>query len=276
MIDQAAKARAFAALHERPGPLVLPTPWDAGSAKLLTGLGFEALCTSGAGFAFALGRSNGEGQTSRAEVLENARQIAEATDLPVTADLDHGFGDDPETCAETIRMAAATGVVGGSIEDATGRREDPIQPFDRAVARIAAAADAARALPFRFMLTARAENYLHGRKDRADTIARLRAFIAAGADVVYAPGLADPDDIAAIARAVAPTPLDFAAGLYGAGLSVAELAALGVKRINPASSLARAAIGALLRAAEEVKATGTFRYADAAPALSAVNAGFRR
>src|SRR4051812_39484121 len=187
MPTQAEKAAALWALHERPGGFILPNPWDAGSAKLLAALGYEALATTSAGFAFALGRPDGAAAIDRDETLANARAIVEATPLPVSADLENGFGDDPEACAETIRLAAEAGLAGGSIEDATGRAEDPIYPFDLALERVKAAIAAARALPFRFVLVARAENLICGRPDLPDTIRRLEAFADSGADVLYAP-----------------------------------------------------------------------------------------
>ena len=187
--SQAERARAFRALHERPGAFVIPNPWDVGTARILAGLGFEALATTSAGMAFALGRR--DGAVSRDDALAHARTIVGATALPVSADLENGFGDAPETVAETIRLAAGTGLVGGSIEDATGDPDRPIYDRSLAVERIAAAVEAARALPFPFTLTARAENFLHGRPDLDDTIGRLQAFEAAGADVLYAPGLRD-------------------------------------------------------------------------------------
>ena len=191
MISQAEKGKAFAALHEEPGVFVIPNAWDAGSARLLQHLGFQALATTSAGFAFTIGKPDGEGAVSREEHLGNAAAIAQASILPVSADLEGGFGDAPEDCAKTIRLAAEAGLVGGSIEDATGRKNDPIYEFDAAVERVAAAAEAARALPFRFMLTARSENFLHDRPNLAETIMRLQAFQDAGADVLYAPGLTD-------------------------------------------------------------------------------------
>ena len=261
MASQANKAAAFEALHARPGAFIIPNPWDAGSAKILASFGFEALATTSAGFAFALGRPDAEGAIGRDETLANARAIVEATDLPVSADLENGFGDGPEACAETVRAAAAVGVAGGSIEDATGRAEAPIYGFDASVRRVQAAVRAARALAHPFVLTARAENFICNRPDLDDTIRRLQAFAEAGADVLYAPGLTARDDIAAVVRAVAPKPVNVIMGLAGASLSVTELAALGVKRISVGSALARAALGAVYRAAQEMKTSGTFDFA---------------
>ena len=275
MISQTEKARAFQALHTRSGCFVIPNPWDAGTARLLAGLGFEALATTSAGFAFSLGRPDAEGAIDRDETLANARAIVEATDLPVSADLEGGFGDSPEVCADTIRRAAAVGLVGGSIEDATGRAEAPIYPFDQAVARVRAAVGAARSLAFPFMLTARAENYLHGRPDVADTIERLQAFQEAGADVLYAPGLRSREDIAAVVRAV-DRPVNVVMGLKGPRFTVAELAEIGVKRISVGSALARAALGAFMRASREIKEQGTFGFADDAMPFAELNALFGR
>jgi 2-methylisocitrate lyase-like PEP mutase family enzyme len=238
-------------------------------------MGFEALATTSAGLAFALGRPDAAGAVSRDEILGNARAIVAATDLPVSADLEDGFGDDPAICAETIRRAAQAGLVGGSIEDATAGKLGPIHEFDLAVARVRAAAAAARELPFPFTLTARAENFLFGRPDLDDTIRRLRAFEDAGADVLYAPGLKSRDDIAALVRAV-DRPLNVIMGLQGVQLSVAELSAMGVKRISVGSAFARAAWGGFLAAAREVKEHGTFGFADRAVPFSDINARFTR
>jgi 2-methylisocitrate lyase-like PEP mutase family enzyme len=275
MTTQSDKARAFRALHERPAAFAIPNPWDAGSAKMLARMGFEALATTSAGFAFSLGRPDGAGAVSREDMLGNARAIVAATPLPVSADLEGGFGDAPAACAETIRLAAAAGLVGGSIEDATGRAEDPIYPFDRAVARIGAAVAAARALPFAFMLTARAENFLHGRPDLADTLRRLRAFAEAGADVLYAPGLKTRADIAAVVEAVAPKPVNVVMGLAGAPFTLAELGALGVKRVSVGSALARAAYGAFLRGAREIRERGSFAFAADAVPFAEIDGMFR-
>ena len=242
---------------------------------MLTALGFEALATTSAGFAFSLGRPDAEGAVDRENTLTNIRAIVDATTLPVSADLESGFGDDPETCAETIRLAAQAGLVGGSIEDATGRAGDPIYPLTLSVDRIAAAVKAARALPFPFVLTARAENLINGRPDLADTIRRLQAFAEAGADVVYAPGLQTRDDIASVVKAVAPKPVNVIMGLSGARFTLAELEALGVKRVSVGSALARAAYGAFLRAAREIRERGTFTFAEQAAAYADLNAMFK-
>lgn len=260
-MDQREKFETFTALHARDGAFVVGNPWDAGSARLLAHLGFEALATTSAGYAFSVGRRDSFAGLSRDELLENARQIVESCDLPVSADLEDGFGAAPETCAQTIRLAAGVGLVGGSIEDATG---DPAAPiFDLALAadRVRAAAEAARDLPF--LLTARAENFLWGRPDLGDTIARLQAFSEAGAAVLYAPGL---PDLAAIRTLCAEVdkPVNVVMGLSGPRYSVAQLAEAGVRRISVGGSFARAAFGGLRRAAEEVLGAGTFSYADEA------------
>ncbi|MFZ5558222.1 MAG: isocitrate lyase/PEP mutase family protein [Pseudomonadota bacterium] len=276
MTTQAERARAFRALHERPGIFAIPNPWNAGSARMLQALGFEALATTSAGFAFSIGKPDVEGAVTREETLANAREIVNATPLPVSADLENGFGDEPAVCAETIRLAAAAGLVGGSIEDATGRAADPIYAFDHALARVKAAVAAARSLHFPFTLTARAENFLNGRPDLPDTIRRLKAFAAAGADVLYAPGLKTVEDIAALVRAVAPKPVNVVMGLAGAAFSLAELEQLGVKRVSVGSAFARAAYGAFLRAAREVKEQGTFSFAADAVPYAEINALFKR
>lgn len=276
MSEQAKRAERFRALHARAGLFVIPNPWDAGSAVILAQLGFEALATTSAGYAFSVGKPDAEGALDRQGTLANARAIVAATPLPVSADLENGFGDSPEACAETIRLAAQTGLVGGSIEDATGRPSDPIYPFELAVERVAAAVAAARATGFPFVLTARAENLINGRNDLPDTLRRLQAFAAAGADVLYAPGVKTRDDIAAVVRAVAPKSVNVVMGLSGAALSVEELAGLGVKRVSVGSALARAAYGAFIHAATEVRERGTFRFAEQAIPYSAINALFRR
>jgi 2-methylisocitrate lyase-like PEP mutase family enzyme len=260
---QTDKFESFKALHERPGAFVIPNPWDAGTARILTALGFEALATTSAGFAFSIGRRDAVAGLTRDQVLGNARSIVDATHLPVSADLEDGFGGAPETCAQTIKLAAAVGLVGGSIEDATGDPENPIFDFEQAVERIAAACEAARALPF--LVTARAENFLHGRPDLDDTIRRLQAFVKAGADVVYAPGLPSLDGIRTVCAAV-EKPVNVLMGLKGATFTVEELQDAGVKRISVGGAFARAALGAFMRAAREVKEQGTFTFsADAIP-----------
>lgn len=265
-VAQAEKGARFRALHEGPGAFVIPNPWDAGTAKILTQMGFPALTTTSAGLAFALGRRDGAELITRDETLANAKAIADATHLPVAADLENGFGHAPEVAAETIRLAAqVAGLVGASIEDATGNPERPIYDFNHAVERIAAAAEAARALPFPFVLVARAENFLHGRPDLDETIRRLQAFEAAGADALYAPGLTQAEDIRTVCRSV-NKPVNVVMGLKNASFSVEELSALGVRRISVGSALSRAALGAFIRAANEIRERGTFAFAaDAAP-----------
>jgi 2-methylisocitrate lyase-like PEP mutase family enzyme len=261
MPTQAEKAAVFQALHQGPEVFVVANPWDAGTARILTAVGFSALSTTSAGLAFALGRRDGMGAVSRDEALANARSIVEATPLPVAADLENGYGHSPEAAAETIRLAAETaGLVGGSIEDATGDPGNPIYDFHHAVERIAAAADAARALPFPFILVARAENYLYGRPDLDDTIRRLQAFENAGAEVLYAPGITRPEDIRAVCTSVRK-PVNVLMGLKGAPLlTVKELGALGVRRISIGSGFSRAALTAFLPAAREVLEDGTFTF----------------
>jgi 2-methylisocitrate lyase-like PEP mutase family enzyme len=271
MPTQAEKGKAFRALHQRDRAFIIPNPWDAGTARLLAHLGFEALATTSMGYAFSIGQR--DGTLSREQTLENAAEMAKATDLPVSADLEKGFGDAPEDAAETIRLAAAAGVVGGSIEDATGRAGDPIYEIKQAAERVRAAVEAARALPFTFTLTGRAENYLHGRPDLKDTIARLQAYQEAGADVLYAPGLATKEDIAAVVRSV-DRPVNVVMGLRGVQLGVAELSAMGVKRISVGSSLCRAALGAFLRAGREMREHGTFTYAGEAASAKEITAVF--
>ena len=263
MTTQADKARAFRALHEASGPFIIPNPWDIGSARLLEALGFKALATTSAGYAFTLGVP--DNAVGREQMIRHLAELAPSTDLPVSADLENGFGDAPEDAAETIRQAAAAGVVGGSIEDATGRADDPIYAHELAVERVRAAVEAARALPFPFTLTARAENYLVGRADLADTIRRLQAFQEAGADVLYAPALRTREDIAAVVSSV-DRPVNVLMGMAGMSFSVDDLAQMGVKRISVGGALARAALGALLRASNEMLGRGTFTYTnEAAP-----------
>ena len=256
---QIEKAQRFRALHDGPRAFVIPNPWDAGSARLLAALGFPALATSSGASAGRLGRR--DGQVSRDEALAQAREIVSATDLPVSADLEKGFGDAPHDAAETIRLAAQAGLVGGSIEDATGDAGRPLFELGFAAERVAAAAQAARGLPFPFTLTARCENYLHGRPDLDDTIARLKAFEQAGADVLFAPGLPNLAAVKAVCAAVSK-PVNFMAGIRGRSFTVAELETAGVRRVSLASSLYRAAMSGLLSAAREVKDSGTFGYLD--------------
>jgi 2-methylisocitrate lyase-like PEP mutase family enzyme len=269
--SQVSKGHAFRALHERGGAFIIPNPWDVGTARVLAYLGFEALATTSMGYAFSLGRR--DNTLDRRQTLAYASAIAASTALPVSADLENGFGDTPEVVAETINLAAAAGVVGGSIEDATGQADHPIYEMEHSIDRVRAAVAAVRELPFAFTLTARAENYLHGRKDLKDTIKRLQAYQAAGADVLYAPGLATQDDIAAVVSSV-DRPVNVVMGLQGVQLSLAELSAMGVKRVSVGSSLSRAALGAFLRAAREMRENGTFAYAAEAVSSKEMNVIF--
>lgn len=263
MLTQADKALRFQALHRRPKTFVIANPWDAGTARILTALGFSALSTTSAGLAFTLGKRDGTGTVTREQALANAKSIVDATDLPVAADLENGYGHSPEAAAETIRLAAlSAGLVGGSIEDATGDPGHPIYDFNHAVERIAATAAAAHSLSFPFMLVARAENYLHGRPDLDDTIRRLQAFEAAGAEVLYAPGITQPEDIRTLCSSVRK-PVNVLIGMKGAPtLTVKELHVLGVRRVSIGSGFSRAAMTAFLHAAREVVDHGTFSFAD--------------
>jgi len=272
--EQLIKAKAFSELHSQPGLFVIPNPWDAGSARILATLGFKALATTSAGLAFSLGKPDGANVLSRDEALRNAAVINTATSLPVSADLENGYGDDPEACAETVLLAAKAGIAGCSIEDATNRPDSPIYTFEHAVARIKAAVAAARSLPFPFTLTARAENLIHGRPDLNDTIRRLEAFAAAGADVLYAPGLRSLEEIESVVKAVAPKPVNVLMGLSGVKITVSQLADLGVKRISIGSALARAAYGSFLRSAREISEQGTFAFAEEAVPYASFNALF--
>jgi len=263
MSAQQSKFEQFRNLHQRGRAFLVPNPWDAGSARLLTSLGFEVLATTSAGYAFSKGKRDSLGCLGRDEILKNAAEIVGATHLPVSADLGDGFGASPDTCAETIRLASAVGLVGGSIEDATGVSDAPIYELAQAVDRVRAAAEAAQDLPF--VLTARAENHLYGRDSLDDTIKRLQAFDEAGADVLYAPGLPNLEAIRIVCASVSK-PVNVVMGLKGPIYSVSELENAGVRRISVGGSLARAALGALMRAATELKNSGTFTYAaDALP-----------
>jgi 2-methylisocitrate lyase-like PEP mutase family enzyme len=259
MRTQPEKGHFFCELHHRADAFIIPNPWDLGSARMLASLGFQALATSSAGYAASIGRQ--DYAVGREAVLKHIAEVAVATDLPISADLENGFGDDPAVAAETIRLAAEAGAVGGSIEDATGRDEGPIYCLEHAVARVQAASEAARALPFTFTLTARAENYLHGRPDLKDTIQRLQAYQEAGADVLYAPGIKTREEIAEVVRSV-DRPVNVLMGLAGIGLTHEELSKIGAKRISLGSGLARVAYGALIEAAKELKKRGTFTFTD--------------
>jgi 2-methylisocitrate lyase-like PEP mutase family enzyme len=271
IVTQEEKAAYFKQLHEHKGIFIIPNAWDAGSAKILERLGFAAVATTSAGLAFSLAKPDAARAISREENLANAKSIAEATTLPVSADLENGYGDDPETCAETILLAAKQGLVGCTLEDATGISADPIYDFDLSVKRVAAAAKAAKSLDFPFMLTARAENYLYGNPDIKDTIRRLEAFADAGADVLYAPGLRTKKEIETIVKAVSPKPVNFLFGLSDENISLAELEDIGVRRISIGSSLARAAYGAFIDAAKEIRDKGTFNFASHATSYAELN-----
>jgi 2-methylisocitrate lyase-like PEP mutase family enzyme len=265
MRTQVERARLFRALHERPGIFVMPNPWDAGTAKLFASLGFEALATTSFGLANALGRIDGTLAVSREELIANCSEIAQATDLPVNADLENGYADDPRKAADIIRLAAEAGVVGGSIEDATGDDAKPIYDFNLAVERVAAAAEVARALPFPFTFTARAENFLHGRRDLDDTVKRLQAFGRAGADVLYAPGLRDLTTIKQVVAAVSK-PINVVMSAADPEITTQQLAEAGVKRISVGGALSRLAFAVLRDAAVAMRDAGSYRWvSDAMP-----------
>ena len=272
MTTQAEKARRFRALHQRDYAFIIPNPYDIGTARLLANLGFEALATTSSGFAFTLGRR--DYGLRREQVLTHISALNAATDLPVSADLENGFGDAPETARETIRLASEAGAVGGSIEDSTGRADAPVFAIEPAAERVRAAAESARAVASGFVLTARAENYLYGRKDLKDTIKRLETYQEAGADVLYAPGLTTKEDIAAVVSSV-DRPVNVLMGLPGVSLTLADLSALGVKRVSVGGGLARAALGGFLRAAREMRESGSFTWAaEAVSSLSELTAKF--
>jgi 2-methylisocitrate lyase-like PEP mutase family enzyme len=259
MKSQAEKGQIFRELHQREQAFIIPNPWDIGSARLLASSGFEALATTSVGYAFSVGRQDHE--VERDEMIAHATAMSAATDLPLSADLENGYGDDPVTVAETVRMAAGAGLSGCSIEDSTNHSDDPIYGFDFAVERIQAAVGVARSLAFPFVLTARSENYLHGRKDLNDTIRRLQAFQEAGADVLYAPGMTSMDEIATLVRSV-DRPVNVLAGMQGVHFDLAELSRVGVRRVSVGGALTRVALGAFLRAAREMKQHGTFTFVD--------------
>ncbi len=271
-VTQLDKATQFRALHGAPDAFVVANVWDGGSARMMEALGFPALATSSGASAGLLGRR--DGRVTRDEAMAQARVICEATDLPVSADLEKGFGDTPEIVAQTIQLAADAGLVGCSIEDASGNPDAPIFEFGHATERIAAAAAAARALPFPFTLTGRTENFLRGRPDLDDTIKRLKAYEAAGADALMAPGLPDLDAVRAVCAAVGK-PFNFMVGIKGRSFTVAALATAGVKRISLATSLYRAAMTGLMNAAKEVREQGTFGYLDTSLATPDMNAFLR-
>lgn len=259
MRTQAEKGKLFSELHERESAFIIPNPWDVGTARLLAVLGFEALATTSAGYAFSAGKQ--DGAVTRDEMIAHVRDLAAATDLPVNADLENGYGDSPETAAETIRLAAEAGCVGGSIEDLYGRSgEREIYELELAVERVRAAAETAHSLDLPFTFTARCENFLAGLPDIHDTIKRLQAYQEAGADVLYAPGLTSMDDIIAVVTSV-DRPVNVVMGLQGVQLSLAQLSTIGVKRVSVGSALSRAALGAFMRAATEMRDQGTFTFA---------------
>ena len=270
MHTQAEKGTVFRALHQRDRAFIIPNPWDVGTARLLQSLKFEALATTSAGFAFSIGKP--DGAVDRDTMLAHAEALVAATDLPVSADLENGYGDDPADVAQTVRLAASVGLSGCSIEDLTAGRQ---KPYDLSLAaeRIRAASEVAHSLGFPFTLTARAENYLTARPDLRDTIARLQAYQEAGADVLFAPGLKTAADIRTLVRAV-DRPVNVIMGLQGVQLTLAELSKMGVKRVSVGSALSRVALGAFLRAAREMQAFGTFTFADDALAYPDVNAMF--
>lgn len=271
MTSQADKGARFRALHEQRAAFLIPNPWDVGSAKLLAHLGFHALATTSAGYAFSIGKR--DNAVGRDAMIRHVAEIAAATDLPVSADLENGFGDAPDHVAETFRLGAAAGLVGASVEDATGHAEHPIYDHELAVDRVRAAVAAARALPYTFTVTARCENFLVGRPDLDDTIARLLAYQQAGADVLYAPGLAKLEDITAVVRAV-DRPVNVLMGQLTNPLTLTDMSAAGVKRVSVGGALCRAAYGEVLRAATEMQTHGTFSFADRAISHRDVSAMF--
>jgi len=275
MRTQAERARSFRALHERPGVFIMPNPWDAGTAKLFASLGFEALATTSLGFSSSRGRVDGTLSIGREELIANCREIASATELPVNADLENGYADDPDEAATIIQLAADAGVVGGSIEDSTGDPARPIYDFDLAVERIAAAARMAHALPFPFTLTARSENFLHGRPDVDDTIRRLQAFAAAGADVLYAPGLRDLETIRRVVVAV-QKPVNVVMSTADPEITAQQLADVGVKRISVGGAFCRLAFAAVRDAAVAMRDGGTFRWMRDTYPSKDLNAIFRQ
>ncbi len=273
MTNQHEKGSTFRALHERAGAFIIANAWDAGSARLLELAGFEAIATTSAGLAFSLGKQ--DNHTGRDAILRNAADIVTATNLPVSADLEDGFGANPDAVAETMRLAGSVGLVGGSIEDSTHDPSAPLLPIDRAAELVRAAAEAAHALPHAFVLAARAENFLVGRPDIGDVIQRLQAYQQAGADVLYAPGLTREADIRAVVSSV-DRPVNVIMGLANTPFDVAELAEMGVRRISVGSALARRAYSALLDAAREMRERGTFSFASDAASHARFTGVFAR
>jgi 2-methylisocitrate lyase-like PEP mutase family enzyme len=269
MKTQAQKAAEFEALHAAPGVFVIPNPWDPGSTRLLAGLGFKALTTTSAGYARSIGFP--DYNAGRENVMAHIRAMAPMVDVPLAADLEDGFGPTPEDCAETIRQGAAAGLVGGSIEDFTGDRSNPIHPIEVAAERIRAAAEAARKLPFKFMLCARAENYLHGRADLGDTIKRMQAYQEAGADVLFAPGLNTSDEVREMCRSI-DRPFNIVRGPRKEMLTVAQVGELGVKRISLGGMMHAVAASAMIGAAREIAESGTFGFTGAMPFAAEIDA----
>ncbi|HKE97112.1 MAG TPA: isocitrate lyase/phosphoenolpyruvate mutase family protein [Povalibacter sp.] len=260
--SQKERAERFQALHRSARPFVIANVWDGGSARIMAGLGFEALATSSGASANTLGRL--DGNVTREEALSHIHTIVAATDLPLSGDLEKGFGDSPEAAAATIRLAAEAGLVGGSIEDASGNRQKPIYDIGLATERIAAAVAAARAQPFPFTLTARCENFLRGNPDLDDTVRRLQAYEKAGADVLFAPLLPSLEAVRTVCASVS-RPVNFMIGVPGTSFSIAELEAAGVRRISLATSLYRAAMSGLIAAAQEIREQRTFGYVERLP-----------
>jgi len=271
MTAQSDKAQTFKSLHERNALFVLPNPWDVGSAKMLAGLGFEALATTSAGFAFSQGKLDRIGAMQRDDALQHAKDIVQATNLPVSADLENGYGHTPEEVQRTIIAAAETGLVGCTIEDTTGLKDKPIYDKAFAIERISAAVEAVATLDFPFILTARAENYLHGRPDLDDTIARLQGYESVGADVLYAPGLPDTDTITSVCDSVT-RPVNVVAGIALRGVSTAQLEQCGVRRVSVGSSLARTAIGSMINASKAILEYGTFDAFETAASFNDIEA----
>ena len=272
-VDGFERARAFRELHEQPGIFVVPNPWDTGTARILEALGFPALATTSAGFAFSMGLRDGDGAVTASKSIDHARKIVNATSLPVTADLENGFGDSPEVVANTIRLAGEVGLAGASIEDATYDAEAPLYERTLAAERVAAAVEAARSLPYPFTLTARTEGFIRGRPDMDETLRRLETYAAAGADVLYAPGLPDLTSIREVCAL--GKPVNYVAGLSGPQFSLHELREAGVRRVSTGSSLARAALSGLLSAAREITDSGTFTFARGAMTVGDWNEYFR-
>jgi len=270
MSTQIEKGEAFRKLHEKGSCFVIPNPWDQGSARILEHMGFKALASSSAGFAFSIAKP--DLGITKASLMTHLTGVCQATSVPVSADLQNGFGNDPEDVAVTILQAAKSGIVGGSIEDASGDGGNPVYPLELAAERIRHAAVAARSLGFKFTLTARAENYLYGRADLKDTIRRLQAYQEAGADVLFAPGITASEDIRQIVSSI-DKPLNVLIGM-SMHLTVAQLQELGVTRISLGGSLARAAYGALMRAATEILTVGSFEYTAQAASGKELNAIF--